>query len=163
MQSMKCLTKATTKSLSVSLWAVYLGTRAAHCEIDCILSRLGIRALSPDPGELESDGGSPGLRLTPDVDETDRRLARRLPVKPVRLLERERPICTYGSGDRDRGDVVEDVDDALRCRTIACGSTSGSLARRAKMDRTSTIETTPVTLEIRAGGDGAVSSETKSL
>ena len=75
----------------------HLGTRAAHCEIDCKFSRLGTDLLRPAPGELESAGGSPGLMLTPDMDDVDVRLPRRLPLRlllsPVRLLERERPMC----------------------------------------------------------------------
>lgn len=70
----------------------YLGTLAAHCGIDCKDSMLGMRPDSPDPGELESVGGNPGLIVTPLVDETESRLLLTLPVNPVRLLDRERPI-----------------------------------------------------------------------
>ena len=61
------------------------------------------------------------------------------PLGPVRLLERERPMCMYESGEREESEEseeVEEVEEARRCRTIACGSMSGSLARRAKMERT---------------------------
>ena len=62
---------------------------------------------------------------------------------------------------------------------MAVGSMSGSLARRAKRERTgwgqkvdavregqvvpSTIDTTPERLAAREGGDGAASSDIKSL
>ena len=93
----------------------HLGTRAAHCEIDCKFSRLGTDLLRPAPGELESAGGSPGLMFTPEVDDTDMRLLRRLPVlllRPVRLLERERPMCVYESGEREEMEEVEEVEEA---------------------------------------------------
>lgn len=57
----------------------HLGTLAAHCGMDCKDSKLGTGPDSPDPGELDSVGGSPGLILTPLADETDMRLARVVP------------------------------------------------------------------------------------
>lgn len=86
--------------------------------------------------------------------------------KPVRLLERERGSVPYASGARATpppdAEDAEEVDDARRWRCIAVGSTSGRRARRAKMESTSTMETTPERLAACCGGEGAASSETKS-
>ena len=93
----------------------YLGTLAAHCDIACTDSRLGIRCPKPEVGELDSAlVVRPGLTLIPLADEMDRRLAPPL-LKPVRLLERERPKVPYGSGERaELEEVEDDAEDARR-------------------------------------------------
>ena len=60
--------------------------------MDCKDSKLGMGPASPDPGEFESVGGSPGLMLTPLVEETDMRLVLVPLGYPVRLLERDLPM-----------------------------------------------------------------------
>jgi hypothetical protein len=109
-----------------------LGTRAAHCGIFCIASKLGMRPIKLDVGELDR---AEGLTLIPLADDTDSRLLRVLP-KPVRLVERERLNCPYESGERAELEDEDEADEARRWRCIAVGSTSGSFARRAKSDST---------------------------
>ena len=78
----------------------------------------------------------------------------------VRLLERERAT----NEPEDRSDSFEDVEDARRWRCMRFGSTSGTLAMRAKRESTSSEERMNVSIDFERTWRGAcIPSTTETI